>query len=173
MFDKRNDNKQDTSRNAESAVSQTKPVTGALGKSAVIGPGIKINGDVSGDENLIIEGSVEGKIHLPGHQVEVGKSGKVHADVVAKFIKIEGQLHGDIDGREKVIITSSGNVKGNINAPRVILEDGAIFKGSIDINPNESAPVELPLSAQKPSDNVKSLGPDVGKKDSGYTAKGG
>ena len=132
---------------------------------------ININGYISGNENLVIEGKVEGKIQLPGHQVEVGKSGKVHADIIAKFIKVDGELQGDIDGKEKVVITKSGNVRGNITAPRVMLEDGAIFKGSIDISPVDTAPVELPLTAQRTADNVKKLGDDIAKNDPGYSVK--
>ena len=105
------------------------------GKSAVIGPGIHINGDISGDENLIVEGRVDGKILLDSHQVEVGQSGRVNADITAKVIKIAGEVRGDISGTEKVIISRSGNVHGNIVAPRMTLEDGAIFKGSIDMDP--------------------------------------
>jgi len=170
MFEKRNENKP-----GDSAPESTTPraQTPVIGKTATIGPGITINGDISGEENLAIEGKVEGKINLPGHQVEVGKAGRVHADIVAKFIKVEGEVHGDIDGKEKVIIASTGNVRGNVSAPRVMLEDGAIFKGSIDINPNDSAPVELPLASQKSADNVKPLGNETAKKDSGYSAKGG
>lgn len=170
MFEKRNETKQ-----GDPAPESTRaaPSGAAFGKAAMIGPTITITGDISGDENLVIEGKVEGKIDLPGHHVEVGKAGRVHADVVAKYIKVEGEMRGDINGKEKVIIATSGNVRGNITAPRVMLEDGAIFKGSIDINPNDSAPVELPLSSQKTADNVKPLGNEVAKKDSGYTAKGG
>lgn len=170
MFDKRNDVKQGNPQQDAPAVPA--PVSHTLGKTAMIGPGIVINGDISGDENLIIEGKVEGKVNLPGHQVEVGKAGRVHADVTAKFIKIEGELHGDIDGKEKVIIAKSGNVRGNITAPRVMLEDGAIFKGSIDIDPAVSVPVGIAAQSQKPMDNVKSLGTEVSKKEPGYTAKG-
>ena len=175
MFDKRNENKPGGSRVdvQQDSSSVAKPASPMVGKTAVIGPGISINGDITGSESLLIEGKVEGKIHLPGHQVEVGKSGKVNADIQAKFVKVEGELKGDIDGKEKVVIARSGNVRGNISAPRVMLEDGAIFKGSIDIDPNAKTPVELPLTAQKVTDNVKPLGTDQAKKESGYTVKGG
>ena len=175
MFDKRNDNKQRASNRSGSQGTPTSATTvpAVMGKTAMIGPGININGDISGSESLVIEGKVEGKIHLPGHQVEVGKTGKVNADIIAKFIKVDGELQGDIDGKEKVVITKSGNVRGNITAPRVMLEDGAIFKGSIDINPVDTAPVELPLTVQKTPDNVKSLGNEIANKESGYTVKGG
>jgi cytoskeletal protein CcmA (bactofilin family) len=175
MFEKRNETKPgtpDVSAQID-APAAVKPASPVIGKPAMIGAGISINGDISGTESLVIEGKVEGKIHLPGHQVEVGKAGRVHADVQAKFIKIEGELKGDIDGKEKVVIAKSGNVRGNITAPRVMLEDGAIFKGSIDIDPADAGPVELPLPAQKAADNIKSLTGELGKKESGYTSKGG
>lgn len=171
MFDKRNESKQGASPSAEStpaAASAPSPI----GKAAVIGQGISVNGDISGTESLLIEGKVEGKISLPGHQVEVGKAGRVNADIQAKLVKVEGELKGDIEGREKVVIAKSGNVRGNIKAPRVSLEDGAIFKGSIDIDPSDSAPVELPLGGQKAADNVKPLGGDSGNKEPASTAKG-
>jgi cytoskeletal protein CcmA (bactofilin family) len=173
MFDKRNDGKNSDTKEPASQNAAGIKASPAVSRSAVIGPGIVINGDISGTESLIIEGKVEGKITLPGHQVEVGKQGRVHADVVAKFIRVDGELKGDIDGKEKVVLSKTGNVRGNIVAPRVMLEDGAIFKGSIDINPVDSSPVELPLSPQKTADNVKSLGAETAKKETGYTVKGG
>lgn len=121
------------------------------GRSAVIGPKIQINGDISGDEGLIIEGRVDGKVRLDSHQVEVGQSGRVNADITAKVIKIAGEVRGDVTGTEKVIILRSGNVRGNIVAPRMTLEDGAIFKGSIDMDPGE--PVKA--SSAKPVKKVQ------------------
>lgn len=115
----------------------------------MIGPTIVIKGTVSGDEDLVIQGSVEGTVELGSHEVSVGQSGKVKADITAKVVRIDGEVAGDIKGHEKVLISKSGNVRGNIVAPRVTLEDGAIFKGSIDMNPGEeSARVSL---APKPA----------------------
>ena len=111
----------------------------ASGKAAVIGAGISINGNISGDDNLLIEGQVEGKIRLDAHQVEVGQNGKVKADITAKVVRIAGEVRGDVTGVEKVIISRTGNVHGNIVAPRMTLEDGAMFKGSIDMDPRETA----------------------------------
>ncbi len=105
----------------------------------MIGPSIVIKGTVSGDEDLVIQGSVEGSVELGSHEVSVGQSGRVKADVTAKIVRIDGEVAGDITGHEKVVISKSGNVRGNIVAPRVTLEDGAIFKGSIDMDPGEEA----------------------------------
>jgi cytoskeletal protein CcmA (bactofilin family) len=166
MFDKRKDNNSDSGRQ-ESPVSST-AASAAMGKTALIGPGIHVNGDISGSENLVIEGKVEGKLEFASSQVTIGQSGKVAADIVAKLVKIEGTLQGDVEGKERVVIAKSGKVRGNITAPRVMLEDGAVFKGSIDINPAESAVAELPLPSKQVTEATK---PGSAGKDSSYSAK--
>ncbi len=118
---------------------------------AMIGASIKIKGTISGDEDLLIQGMVEGTISLKAHEVSIGESGKVTADIQAKTVKIDGEVAGDITCAEKVVISRSGNVKGNIVAPRVTLEDGAIFKGSIDMDPGEPASGKVSLAPEKPA----------------------
>ena len=117
----------------------------------MIGPTIKIKGEVSGDEDLLIQGQVEGTITLKAHQVVVGESGQVFADILAKTIKIDGKVNGDVTGTENVVISKLGNVRGNIVAPRVLLEDGAIFKGSIDMDPGDKAEKAAPQGAKEPA----------------------
>jgi len=119
----------------------------------MIGPSIKIKGEVTGEEDLLIQGKVEGTITLKNQEVSVGESGEVLADINARVVKIEGEVIGDIAGREKVVIAKSGNVRGNIVAPRVTLEDGAIFKGSIDMDPGDTAAGKPSLSAAQPPAN--------------------
>jgi len=102
-----------------------------------VGASIRIKGDVTGDEDLIIQGHVDGTISLKGHNVTISKSAKVKANIEASQIIIEGELAGDMNGDEKVIIRETGNVHGNIVAPRVTLEDGAMFKGSIEMEPRQ------------------------------------
>lgn len=120
----------------------------AAAKAAVIGPGIEIDGTIGGSENLLVEGQVKGHIQLISHEVTIGKSGRVKADIAARVIRISGQVTGDLSGEEKVIISGTGNVRGNVKAPRVVLEDGAIFKGSIDMDPGESAAVKKAAEAR-------------------------
>ena len=120
----------------------------------MIGPSIVIKGTVSGDEDLLVQGKVEGSIELKNNEVSVGQSGRVTADVSAKTVKIDGEVTGDIHGGEKVVISKSGRVRGNIVAPRVTLEDGAIFKGSIDMDPGDSAAGTVSLASQRSSDNT-------------------
>ncbi len=118
----------------------------------MIGSTIKIKGDISGEENLVIEGKVEGTVSLKGHDLSVGQSGEVRADVTASIVRIDGEVTGDITGVEKVVVSKNGRVKGNIVAPRVTLEDGAKFKGSIDMDPAESTSAKpTPKPAAKAS----------------------
>jgi cytoskeletal protein CcmA (bactofilin family) len=127
------------------------PALSTAGKAAVIGPGIVIDGDISGSENLVIEGKVRGRIHLGAHEVTVGPSGEVSADISAKLIRVAGKIKGDLTGKEKVIISSTGNVHGNIVTPRMLLEDGAVFKGSIDMDPREPAVQPLAQPVARPA----------------------
>lgn len=151
MFEKRKTPKQDTPAKP-AYTEQSSPVVDtpvSSGRAAVIGPGIHIKGDISGSENLVIEGKVDGKIKLASHQVSVGQGGRVNADITAKVIKIDGHVKGDLIGTEKVVIARSGNVHGNITAPRMTLEEGAIFKGSIDMDPGEPAKAAPAKAVQK------------------------
>lgn len=130
----------------------------------MIGPSINIKGEVSGDEDLVIQGRVEGTVNLKGNELSVGQSGTVFADIEARVIRIEGEVTGDITGNEKVVISQSGNVKGNIVAPRVTLEDGAIFKGSIDMDPGGAASEKLPPSSQQPANSPAGGNPSLERK---------
>ena len=125
------------------------PATG----TATIGPSIRIKGDLVGEENLIIEGQVEGTIHLDKNDLTIGSNGRVKADIQAKGVIVEGQLEGDIQGKEKVVIRRTGNMRGNIVAPRVTLEDGAMFKGSIEMEP-EVRRAATPTSTATPDKDV-------------------
>jgi len=103
-------------------------------EAAVIGPSIRINGDLSGEEDLIIQGKVQGTIQLKEKCLTVGAKGKVDANVLAHTIIVEGQVNGDLFGAERVAIRKTGNVQGNIVSPKVSLEEGCRFKGSIDMD---------------------------------------
>ena len=112
-----------------------------LRERAIIGSSILIKGEISGEEDLVVQGQVEGRIELRQHNVTVGKNGRVKADIIGKVISIEGEVHGNISGDEKIVVRASGVLHGNVAAPRVTLEDGAKFKGSIDMD-SKAAPRE-------------------------------
>lgn len=109
-------------------------------RQAVLGPSITIKGSLSGEEDLLIEGHVEGEITFKQHAVTVGKRGRVDADLYCKSIYIEGEVHGNLYGEDLVVVRKSANVKGNAVAPRVSLEDGSQFHGAIDMQPKQTKP---------------------------------
>lgn len=119
---------------------------------ATIGPSISIRGDLAGDEDLIIQGRVEGSVSLQQNNVTVGKEGRIKASICGRIITVEGHVEGDLHGEEKVIIRASGNVGGNIVSPRVALEDGCRFKGSIDmeVKPAAKPAAEASVPSSKP-----------------------
>lgn len=100
-----------------------------------IGASVTLEGTIKCEEDLRLEGQLKGAVSVPNHRVVVGASGKVRADVHARVIEVEGNVVGDLVGVERVVVTATGNVVGNLKAPRVSLENGAQFKGSIDMDP--------------------------------------
>jgi cytoskeletal protein CcmA (bactofilin family) len=149
MFDKRKDSSTPSAPTPAQSQSNQPPAEALSSRnSAVIGQSITIKGSISGDESLLIDGTIEGSVDLPKNDLTIGQTGQVTANLDARTVRIDGQVHGDIKGKEKVIITKSGRVNGNVIAPRVTLEDGSKFKGRIDMDPGE--PVTKP-TAFKPT----------------------
>ncbi len=103
----------------------------------MIGKTIYIKGELRGEEDLLIEGRVEGRIELKQHNITIGKNGHVKADIYGKVITIEGEVNGNLVGEDQLVLRQTSTVRGNIVAPRAILEDGCNFKGSIDMSPKE------------------------------------
>jgi cytoskeletal protein CcmA (bactofilin family) len=100
---------------------------------ATIGPSISIKGDVTGSEDLVIQGKIDGSVTLDQHAVSVGSEGRVNADIVGRVITVEGRVEGDLTAEEQIILRGSAQVHGDIKAPRVVLEDGATFRGLVDM----------------------------------------
>jgi len=109
---------------------------------AQIGSTIKIHGDLSGKEDLIINGIVEGTIDFRENNVSVGEQGRVNANITARNIIVSGELKGELRGSEQVTIKPTGRVTGDIRAPRVVLNDGCQFKGLVDMEDKPVAPGE-------------------------------
>lgn len=103
-------------------------------EAAVIGPSIHIDGDVRGDEDLIIKGQVNGTVRLAKNSVTIGSGGSIKADVHAQSIYVEGVVEGDLYATDRVGIRKDAKVHGNIMAPSVSLDEGARFKGSIEMD---------------------------------------
>lgn len=103
---------------------------------AVIGPSISIKGEVTGDQDLLVQGAVEGTLKLTrgNSAVTVGKEGRVKANIHARVVEVEGRVEGDLHGDERVVLRRSATVVGNIYTPRIALEDGCKFRGSIEMD---------------------------------------
>ena len=121
----------------------------AGGQVATIGPSITIEGDVKGEEDLVIEGRIAGNVTLPNNKVTLGETGHLKARVVAESITIQGEVEGDLIAEQEVVLRPSGSVVGNIVAPRVSLEKGCRFKGSIDM---EKAATKAPKKQTQPKE---------------------
>jgi cytoskeletal protein CcmA (bactofilin family) len=187
MFDKHKSSKQPPQKEEETMVTRQAPsvsapaAPAAAGKVAMVGEGISINGDVTANSNLKVEGRIEGRAVASSQDIEVSETGVIKASITAKVVRIAGAVAGDIAGSEKVIISKSGRVQGNIVAPRVQLDDGALFRGSIDMNPAEQAPAKKseaarPSAQGKPAPAATPAGKPAGneaKKEPGLTLKSG
>lgn len=114
-------------------------------RKARIGAGLLLKGELCGEEDVIIEGRLEGKITLKQHSVIIEESGRVDADITANSICVAGEVHGNLHGTEQVVLLKTGRVEGNIHAKSVTLETGAQFKGSIDMETvGNASSAELP-----------------------------
>lgn len=100
---------------------------------ATIGRSITVRGEVTGDEDLLIQGRVEGTVDLKQNSVTVGPDGEVKADISGRVVTVEGSVEGNLRAEEQVVLRSTGRLQGDISAPRVTLEDGAYFRGGVDM----------------------------------------
>jgi cytoskeletal protein CcmA (bactofilin family) len=114
-------------------LASTPAPTAASGEQATIGKSLVIKGEVSGSESLYIDGKVEGSINLSGNRVTVGRNGQVAANITAREIVVLGKVRGNVTASDRVDIRSEGSLTGDVTAQRISIEDGAFFKGGIDI----------------------------------------
>lgn len=107
---------------------------------ATIGKSVVVKGELSGSEDLMVDGEVEGSITLRGQTLTVGPNGRVRANIEARNVILHGRVDGDIHATERVDLRKSASLSGDISTARISIEDGAFFKGSIDIQKPEPAP---------------------------------
>jgi cytoskeletal protein CcmA (bactofilin family) len=107
------------------------------GKAASIGKSVTVKGQIFSREALIIDGEVEGAIELNDHRLTVGPNGRVRAGIKAREIVVLGSIDGNVEALDKIDIRKDAKLVGDIKTSRIIIEDGAYFKGSIDIVKNE------------------------------------
>jgi cytoskeletal protein CcmA (bactofilin family) len=124
---------------------------------ATIGKSLIVKGEVTGSESLYIDGKVEGAINLPGNRVTIGRNGQVTANITAREIVVLGKVRGNVNASDRVDIRSEGSLSGDVIAQRISIEDGAFFKGGIDIRkpgapekPGTPAPTPAAVVAPEP-----------------------
>jgi cytoskeletal protein CcmA (bactofilin family) len=106
----------------------------AGGGTARLGASLQIKGEITGNEDLQIDGSVEGLVQLEDRKLTVGASARVTADVIAREVTVYGNVKGNLRARDRIEIKKDGSVVGDLTTARIMIEDGAYFKGSIEIN---------------------------------------
>lgn len=132
---------------------------GRSSEKTVLSPSVIIRGDVSGDEDLVIEGRVEGKVQLPQNSVTIGPKGRISAEIHAHVILIDGEVEGDLVADEQIVLRKSSRVRGDLTAPRVTIEDGARFKGAIDMEPKQRSSTAIPPApVARPAEKPKETG---------------
>ena len=102
------------------------------GAAACISQGIKIKGEISGTEDLFVDGILEGKLDVSGASVTIGPNGKIKADIVAREIVVHGSVDGKLTGRDRVQLLSTGRVVGEVQTERLAIEDGALLRGKVE-----------------------------------------
>jgi cytoskeletal protein CcmA (bactofilin family) len=115
-----------------------------------IGKSVVIKGELSGSEDLTIEGQVEGKIELRQNVLNIGPNSKIKAQIFAKQVVVQGEVIGNVTASEKVDIRDAGSVDGDITSPKVAIAEGAHFRGSIDMQRGGAKPAE-PAKAAPPA----------------------
>jgi cytoskeletal protein CcmA (bactofilin family) len=121
-------------------------------EQATIGKGLYIKGEISGTESLYIDGKVEGAVNLPGNRVTVGRNGQVAANITAREVVVLGKVRGNVSATDRVDIRAEGSLNGDVAAARISIEDGAFFKGGIDIRKADgkqaaNAPGPVPVAS--------------------------
>jgi cytoskeletal protein CcmA (bactofilin family) len=123
-----------------------------------IGKSVIIKGELTGSEDLTIEGQVDGKIELRQNVLTIGANGKIKAQIFAKAVIVQGEVHGNITATERVDIRDNGSVDGDLSSPRVAIADGAHFRGSIDMQRQGGKPMADGKPAAADTKDTKSPG---------------
>ena len=133
----------------------------ATRSSAMISQGIRIKGEVTGSEDLFIDGHLEGKLNLTNSKLTIGPNGEVKADVFAREVVVLGRVDGKIVGRERIQLGSTGNVAGDLQTERLAIEDGAILRGKIEIETGKPIQTHTDARGAAAGASGKSASPSV------------
>ena len=116
---------------------------------ANIGKSITIKGDLTGSEDIVVEGTVEGKIDFPNNQLTIGANGTAKAEITAKHIVVIGRVAGNVHGTERVEIQATGVVEGDVSSPRLVVAEGAVLNGSIHMTQPKAGAEAKPYESSR------------------------
>jgi cytoskeletal protein CcmA (bactofilin family) len=145
-----------TMSSSSSSVRTSEPLT--TGGSASIGKAVMVKGQIFCREDFVIDGEVEGTVEATEHRVTVGPNGKVQAGVKAREIVVLGAIHGNVEATDKIDIRKDARLVGDIKTARIVIEDGAYFKGSIDITKSDPKPQPRPQQPPPPVASAAQVG---------------
>jgi cytoskeletal protein CcmA (bactofilin family) len=163
------------SATSSSTATASTPAAGAVPTSsrvaACISQGIKIKGEVTGSEDLFVDGVVEGKLSLTTNScLTVGPNGHVKADVVAREVIVRGKIDGKVTGRDKVQLSSTGQVTGEVLTDRLAIEDGALLRGKVEAGRQANKAPEVKASAATATASATGKAPDTTALNTGTAA---
>jgi cytoskeletal protein CcmA (bactofilin family) len=134
---------------------QMAPQRGEGSEMANIGKSISIKGDVLGEEDTVIEGRVEGRVELKNHHLTVGPNGDVQGEIAAKQVTVVGRVAGNVIATERIELRDSGRLEGDLNCPRLLIQEGARVNGKITMGPASGASTAREPSQPKPQADAK------------------
>jgi len=127
------------------------------GRNTYIGPGVKIQGEISADVEMVVDGEIQGRMELQ-QNLTVGPKGHVNGDIVARTVQVSGSVVGNVRGTERFELMPSGRIEGDVVSPRVVIAEGAFFKGKVEMSSQQapakttSAPAATAAGAPRESD---------------------
>jgi cytoskeletal protein CcmA (bactofilin family) len=168
LFSGKRGESEDRDNTARSAVSETlapresatlrQPISQGGTIVANIGKSISISGDLTGNEDMVIEGKVEGKVDLPNNQLTVGADGNVKAEIHAKSVVIVGHVIGNVSGVERVELQATGQLEGDVTSPKLIVAEGAHLNGGIQMTQPAAKPASAAPATPTPKPDVRRAG---------------
>jgi cytoskeletal protein CcmA (bactofilin family) len=130
-----------TNKDAPSGTAPAAPSTLPASTSrtpAHLGPGVRIKGEITGNEDLRLDGKIEGSISLGGFRLTVGSTAHIQADIVAREVVVAGEVKGNVTARDRIEIRREGSIVGDLSTARIVIEEGSFFKGAIEIDTTRS-----------------------------------
>jgi len=168
LFSGKRGESEDRESAAHSAVSATlapresaalrQPISQGGTSVANIGKSISIRGDLTGNEDMVIEGKVEGKVDLPNNQLTVGADGNLKAEIHAKSVVIVGHVIGNVSGVERVELQATGQLEGDVTSPKLIVAEGAHLNGGIQMTQPAAKPTSAAPTTPTPKPDVRRAG---------------